>query len=564
MKFQEFISDFIPEEQLVLYDHGRFEEIIQPLADLGYLSISEEKGEIVTDEALNLAIAKFRKDHLLLDLLYDADYQDSVGTEREGDRHNLVSAQELKLLHQLVGLEGDLEMDYEPLLGDLNLYTRVTHYRLSILGLLKGNVGEAISDETLKVLTELKSWLGLDAFSNQSMIDLMGDVSLLTASLLNSQKFRETVPYFWLTTSNFTDKQKAEYKVYEDKCEIGNRFKKSLKNDFGQNSKGYIEFRKKVYRKNPDTKYMDRLTYDKFNNFILRLIQVRLWMFGSYTGTLDNSIGKMSFEAFLELENTEQALDTDGNNFKLKEFIAYVDEQYWIVNSRYFFNHFIQHIDKHKGRIDNLLVKYEQLKGDKDFEEVEQKAWRDINIKASENLKSSTKFGRRVYFGVKSIIKSIGNKIKQFFNFLMKTAKKIFNIFKNIIKVLYREIREGIRSYIQGMAFLFGKRKIETYSTEKPEEISVISDFDFDCDCVSINLINDKAACKIHSKRIMDYSKSLLFCLTLTGRAIHWIIAFSTGAGWSKLLIVIAKIFKRIIKDKLLTRRDGFKLEMTY
>jgi hypothetical protein len=148
---------------------------------------------------------------------------------------------------------------------------------------------------------------------------------------------------------------------------------------------------------------------------------------------------------------------------------------------------------------------------------------------------------------VKSILQRIGGAIKHVFTWMKDKLQSLWNWLRSLVKIIYREIREGLKVFAHGMKFLFGTREIVTSGNAG----ELFTKFDLDADSVLINSGMAADQLKAHSEQVSYFGSSLLFSLTLTGRVIHWAIGLATGGSWAEVLIKLAQLFKAQVKEWL-------------
>lgn len=529
----------IPQEELAAFDNGRYEEIVQMLSDLGYLAISDKENQIIDKPGLFNAVSTFRQEAIQGNLLASSIAYlfpaDPVETPQE-----IITPQELNLLQLLVGLDGDFNLTDIPQSATPRIFIRVFHYRLNLLGLYNGSIGNSYSALTEYAWNEFLSWLA--PLDKNKALELTGDLDQIIFTLKENPKFKNTILYF-----NYHSPEFAEFYTITQES-TGNAFRNQLRKSIENRSIEFRSFKKYADKKLPDLDFLEKQCESDLNKFMLRLMQLYQWMSGYYLGTIDGEIGKISFNSFLELAKSE--VENGNIEFRVPLFVAHLTGDYWIVNIHYFFDN-LWNEKEDQTDIGNLFrefsTQYEKLSPElRQNADVNLKAaWKEINVDKNRDLKSTRYRFRRIYFGIKSMVRSIRRSLKRLFGWIvLKTAEfteKIANLMKNFAKLLFREIREGLQLFAKGMAFLFGKRTITTDD--------YLTHYDFDAD--SIHLIPGYCSPELAQEHItmrQNTVQGLDFAMTLTGKLVRFIL-ITQGIGWHRVLIEVGIIIKSMFKN---------------
>jgi len=531
----------VPPSELAAFNHGRYEEIIQPLADLGYLAISNQEGEIVSNEALSHAIVSFRKEYFQTNLLVST--FESLTPRDLSDPDLMLTARELSLLHCLTSLDGDFELEELPAVGTQNIFTRLIHYRLNIMGLYDGRLDAPFAENPLSELRKLAEWFSSPALL---IINTLGNIPTLSSLIQNHNLTKDRVVYFtYKTPAN----RLANFNIKRGPAK--NAFMRQLKKDVRKKTLSFKNFRKKVHERKPDFEFLKKNVDQAINGFLLRLLQVRQWMGGYYLGTLDSDIGKMTFGSMLEFTKAE--VEHGNIDFTIQKFVGYVGQDFWVLNIHYPLKQMIKKVDSQEVSSEDLFNEYSAtldrlnpVQRD-NFDKNIKEAWKDINKENSRNLKSDDHYLRRIYYGVRTMVKSLWRGIRRLFRFLARSIVKLVNRLKNLAKILFREIREGLKAFAAGMKFLFGKRTLTTTNGQE----TITTHFDFDCDAKNAVSPNaSKGLIKLHLKALHRLPKDLNFALSVTAVIIKWILALIKG-NWPKLVIQVGLTFRKMIRKKL-------------
>jgi len=341
---------------------------------------------------------------------------------------------------------------------------------------------------------------------------------------------------------------RLERKISGLKYRFKAQLKRSLDADF------YKKLRLQVFESRSKN-YLQKLELNPFNGFLIRLIQVRQWMNGYYYGKLDSQPADRTFQSIVELIEEE-----DLKRLRLKYVLTKLGsstEGYWLLNAQYFFDCVCELEEQASTKNTAELIKEYEDQFDKDpiyKNEVTDAAWKSITAEIEEGIQETNTEIRRFYYGVKTLARSIGRVIHKLFLRIVRGVKSFIRIFKNFIKILYKEIREGIRKFFEGMEFLFGKRQIETANSA--DKILVTKyDFDFDVRVwASPDIpLNDY---KEHMLKCSGYAQNMRFSLKLVAKVLKWSFTLATGAlTWPKLALKVAFYFKDLVIQYLVKRK---------
>lgn len=164
------LETLIPEKEWKPFQQGQEEEGLQPLMDLGYLGIDQNKNK----QAILEAVRTFRNEYQQLGWLQqemNLPNPNAILPNRELDEL------EIKLLHLLVDMDGDFKIDLLPLEGEQSIVSRVIYFRLRVLGFCNQNVVQSTFDQQVieNLLAPLRRWMTLQ-ISFIRLVNLIGNV----------------------------------------------------------------------------------------------------------------------------------------------------------------------------------------------------------------------------------------------------------------------------------------------------------------------------------------------------------------------------------------------------
>lgn len=531
------LEDIVSQEELSVFDNGRYEEIVQMLSDLGYLAISAEEGKIVNGGKLRSAVKAFRKDAVKGLLISKSALDMPFPEDPKEDHEGILTYREFSVLQLLVSLDGDFTLKSIPEIRTLGIYIRVLQYRFYLLGLLEHHPDGHFTDELKLALDKLLGWLGKVGINE--LLELTGNLKKLIIRLKESNAFADQVVYF-----RFRHESSNRFDING----ANNSFLGQLKKDMKRNSPGFKELKLKSTPRKFDRQFFEDRANDPDGKFVVRLLQLSQWISGYYLGQIDGELGELTFSSFLQLAQGEA--ESGNTNFKMNLFVGYIADDFWVVNPHYLLDDVVLSAADQQTTTSTVFEsfgqEYERLNDD-DKETVDKNmraAWKSMNVNFSSDLKSSVHRFRRIYYGARSLLQSFWKGLKNIFSRLkdkaIDLASGLLNQVKNFAKFIYREIREALQIFSRGMKFLFGSRKLTTTDS--------ITRFDFDMDSItgSPEALTDNSL-KEHRQLLVATTTGLTFCLKLTGRLIR--LAVIASMGWHKLVLEAGIMLRKLIKE---------------
>ena len=298
-------DDFSAHDSTHNTEDERLEEFKQGLFALGYLSRASNLRADRNSKELISAARTFRQElagiaewNLNARLAEDPDIA-------EGD----ASETELALLTGLISLDGDLVLPFTPRPGEQNLVTRIIHYRLKILGLYEFNPGNPYDRRTEEALTTLVEILRPSPLGRSSglfdrlagnEINVLGDVELLARIYQDKFNIR---PLFFRGAYL---EERPDYAAYDELYVYDGKFEELDWFEKLHARARYDLAKRDIGERGP----LAGMVYDFQNEFGLRLVQIKLWMYGYYDGFLDGLFGEKSQVALRQALETEN-LDID-------------------------------------------------------------------------------------------------------------------------------------------------------------------------------------------------------------------------------------------------------------
>ncbi len=558
--------DFLPKQENQLFSKAIEREDylhqIQLLSDLKYLNNTDFKNQKVEPLRFNRAIERFRKEYKQLlqaretgSNFYEIYNQFNSNSYSES---NKLTKKEVFLLEALCNLEGQFII-YKIPIGEITLVSRVCLYRYKVYGIAREiQVNRLINNKIINLLTQRaysigfkKNWI--------ECANILGDqlkVTLFCKELyIRKDSAFNSIVFFKVKSRDTRRFIRSNFAISNRK-----RFKEKLDND-----KYYSQIEKRI---DEDKKVENQaFSATNENQFLLRVIQVKLWISGLYEGNLDNDFGRYTYHALKEF--LEFYLDDKKRPKKeLARVLLLLKSNYGLFNLVYFFKEYVDEIEnkplqKEHSSISNLYH-YATEANIADREKNHNKKRTILNTQSrlekqlKINLKSYAKNGialkqRKQYKGDRRFLRFFSKVfylIKEGVDIAVRVIKKLTSIILKSIKIIFHEIIRGVTAFKEGLQFLFDKRIIVTKN--------VISDFDFDFDgIIKISTTATVEQLENHSRLLEKKTKAIYPALNFTRIIIEWGISLVTGTSWVKILIGIAKLFKYFI-IKTLKQRENY------
>lgn len=560
--------DFLPSEKrekfLKAFNKEERIESLQLLSDFKYLDDSDFKKGVVKKEKLRKALFKFRKDYV--ELLKESSWSslnDAWSPRLEDLQENgqNLTEDEIDFLKTLAGLEGDFEILDVPL-DRITLMSRVAIYRCRVYALTSFQANRTPSQGFFEEVRKKIEGLEYEGHF-VSFLNMLGDQNLLSDFCRNSKRLNSLL----FDSTIFFEVKPGNARSFLKEFDKSISHKKKFLSVLPENGNKKVIDRLITHWNLIGTQADVRLKINvSENQFLLRVLQVKLWVLGLYHGELDHDFGPLTFKAltdyldFIIRENQNVQvqlskliyLESSGLcAFNFDHFLeshlpttelSQIDSGTESVSQVYEFV-----LDKHPKEA--TLSASDKRKLKRGREDVNKEIDKELTRRAREIGKNK----KRSYKGKGGFLRFFARAIKwakKGLRFLVKLVKKVLKIIKKAIVTLFEEVRRSIKALGKGFKFLFGKRIITTGG--------IATDYDFDFDGVTIlsgNPTEDEM--DAHMKKLRESSAAVYKSLTFVRNVIKWGLALGTG-GWLKILLGIARLFKNYIRDTLKERRFQF------
>jgi hypothetical protein len=541
------LEDFFPQERLQLIQIGREDEIRDMLSLLGY--IEEGAGNLDIDRA----ITQFRLDafaeNLFQQFLFS--FEDVPTAETLDFKLNPI---EHKALSEMTSLEGDFICVKMPPHGQITLSSRIIRYRLKVLALSDQEPAVAFAGDAMEALGALQDWLEVPTLLDAANIS--GNVPGIINIIVNNRNLNDRIVYYRssdVVNTDFLNLDKLQNRQY---------FQRSLALNLPKRSAALKSFVRSALDKDLD--FLNTEISNPINSFHFRVLQVHQWMAGfSHVNILDRS-EELTFNSVLEFHKLE--VEADNREQQILDVTAYIANGIWVFNIMYYFKR-ANEMHKNATTLDDVLEEFRQQVGggpaSTDVIEPEIIAsmddlWKDAVADQKDNNRP-----HRFYHGAKTLVKAIGRVLKRVFRWFRDKVKDLFEWLKSVARVVYKELREGIKVFAHGMKYLFGRRELITGDISAS---ILVTKYNLDSDASLFSSGADtQSLLKEHAKSSAYFGSSLNFSLTLTGKVIHWAIALASGGGWLEVLVKIAQVFHEMVKEWLKKKKaDGVTVAISY
>jgi hypothetical protein len=534
------LEDFFPQDRLDVLDQGRDAEIHEMLEFLGYIRRDEMSGASVEEAFHRFRVDAF-SENLFQQFLFS--FEEDPLPSRLSFKINPI---EYKALTEMTSLEGDFISNSLPELGSVTLTSRIIRYRLKILGLSDRQVSSAFDMEAIEGLNKIKQWL--KSSSILETVNLSGDIPAIIRIVIETPELSDRIIYF-------ASEESDSHHLSLDDPLVRIEFLEKLKKNLPRKSKALKEFRRNALDKDLD--FIAVKMGDPFNSFLFRLLQVQQWMSGFYRGEIGQRTASISFESILEYLRFER--ESGKIDMSLWHVVAHITDRFWAFNIMYYFNE-IKELYQDPTTMNDVMEEFKKVSSARTNDDFQMSS---IAVQRMDELWSSNNIGMHTldsspranfYHGAKTVIKRIGKVLTKVFDWFRDKLTQLINWLKSVVKIIYRELREGIQVFAHGMKFVFGKREIITRTL--PSGV-VATKFDLDADGIvfASSDLNSKKDIKDHVEKTTFFGSSLMFSLTLTGKIIHWAIGLVTGGTWAEVLVKIAQIFHEMVKEWLTKKK---------
>ncbi|MBK6963276.1 MAG: hypothetical protein IPH20_04870 [Bacteroidales bacterium] len=504
---------------------------VQMLTDLGYLKTELLYEGNATEKAAS-AFQMFYSDLLASGLTNPQQLENlkaMYGLEAE-----------VKLLEAATDVDEGFRFTSLPRLGDLNLITRIVHYRLALLGFYPGQIDSVFNAYSISGLDKAASLIGQKALDT---LNMLGDLQQFTIAFTNAHGYSNSLAVIKIPSSQTADNIPG----------YSGKFKRRLRDDL-RNHPAEFEVLDKFlfFRKDDkvDNAFVNKLADAELNGFILRLIQLHQWMSGYYNGALDAGFGEVSLNSLLNIIHNYR--ESAGVRISDGEVLVNVTGDYYLFNCLFFLKQYqaeSQQQDKSFETLAAIVQSYQnavKVDDKSDFE----KNFRSGMAAVVERQKilPVKKNGviRRIFFGVRTFFKKAFRFARKIFSWIAKWAEKAIDFLGNLFRMIYAYVKEAVRHFVEGVRFLLGKFPVIT--SGKSGEL-IYSNLAADKDGVNIIGNAEPGEIRQHLSSLKGMVSSMKFSLAVIGMLVQVMkTALSANApvAWPVLILNLGMSFKKV------------------
>ncbi|MFY0601657.1 MAG: hypothetical protein JXR03_18430 [Cyclobacteriaceae bacterium] len=284
----------------------------------------------------------------------------------------------------------------------------------------------------------------------------------------------------------------------------------------------------------------------EINQFLKKVIQLRLWDLGLYPGRPDNQFGKKSFQSIKHLLELYSFNEGKHRGIKKKLLIHNINDDLWLLNP-ILLNSMLDELQEEqenthsaeKLSISGQLSDYvSQVKSQKDQNILLEQIESEIDSKVS-HPNCSKKVSKGFFRSIRNFFRKAKKFVVGIINKVKDLIKSFFKWIKNAVDILLKEIKAIFRKIKEALTFLFGKRY---FSSSKVQKGSVSSDYGFDFDNITMirNASNEVILehINLNNRKVKSFEEVLGFLGLTLNIAIN---AFKGPVGWIQLGIDLIK-----------------------
>jgi len=503
---------------------------IQHLTELGYIPVIRVNTLIPKEVAL--AKAAFLKDVKRSGL-----YPEITPGQLIPDDDDLLA----DMLGQAVDIDEGFIFGRLPEKGELNLITRIIHYRLDLFGMWEFPVSNPFNAVTLAGLKEIAGYADC---SPLEAVNLMGDVEKFTQKLLKANKEEKFILTF--KPANTVDEPLIR------KLDRRHKFKRQLIEDFGERNDFFKYLNREVLKNDPskiDMVFLHKEALNPFKRFILRLIQIHQWQEGLYDGLLDSDIGEVTLSSIINAVHLYNV--TDRKNIQLYRVLTYVYDGYFLFNALFFLQEYMtedqqtEYAADAEGKILSDITKAMKNAGPQSLNafHLNLEILKDeITIASTQKPEEKKGFLKRVYFGIKRFFRKVVRFSKKIFHWIVQLSRSFMGILKKIFGHFFNNLAKGIKAFIDGIKFLFGKKSTVTVKEDKV----ISSVIRIDGDSTSFVSQNATELMHEHLQKIRYHTTSMIFSLSIVGGVLNIVMKAISVISWPMILFSIIRIYRNI------------------
>ena len=508
-------------------------EVVQHLAELGYLPL------LSVNALLPAQMARAKREFL------EELEQSSLFSPQEIAYHKKIEEEHfvLHFLRRATDIDEGITIQALPRHGEKNLLSRIIHYRLDLFGLWPHPIEVPYTHTTAIQLSEMEEYTKSHALQ---AFNLMADIEQLTRHLLSVHEEDEFIV-------TFQSLQVA--RELQDKLERRRNFRNQLLMDFGEKNEFFRHVSQEVLKPNEkkiDYPFLHEESRKSFKRFVLRLIQVHQWQDGFYDGVLDSKIGEVTLQGVLQ--SIDFYNEADKKDIKTHRVLTYLGNNFFMFNALFFLQEYMleEAQENAGGRSGGEEKVWEQLSAQvrdadassqQSFQANLEKLKTDIYTETNRPPQEKTGLLKRIYFGIKKIIKKAFRFIRKIFNWIKAGVEKAWSFLKKLFQGFFDHLSTGLKVFIDGLKFLIGKKYVVTQEGGQ----MIVSRFHLDGDTVSICYQASTSLIPQHVSQTQYQLGSLQFSMAVVGGVLKIVLHALILIAWPFILITIVKVFRNIL-----------------
>ncbi|MGB0525845.1 MAG: hypothetical protein ACPGJS_22890 [Flammeovirgaceae bacterium] len=532
----ETLFESFPQEQLDQVGHEESEDLLD---DLNYLAIDQNIDRVISEDAYHHALQTFRSECKQYLRQIDATLQLPYPLPA-----TKLCQEEIDLLNRFTSLDNEFQLPSLNQIYKNPLLRRIWSYRLRILDF---SIHELEQDGELAI-AQLRKWLGKTKFSVATVIKLTGDVSQLTTELVKKNVIAGTEYHHIVYFNSLTKKKPANFSNSRQ------TFETYYQTEIRATPTNIQRFEATFTRKKKIEAYLEKPGNAAFNRFMIRLVQIQLWMLGTSDIKLDDDLEELNPD---HIRDTWWLAHQVREQLELSQLL-FRRNKIWMLNVRTLLERFIPTVlrENRKNEANTISGQLlEVIETGEGSTADQQEAYGEIKAQL-EAPATSTKTRKKKYRGANKIwgaIKWVFQKAGKLLKNIINAIKAFFQKIKDSIRRIWEEIRSTITAIREGLDFLFGRRIVHTESADGSQSVTTDFDHNFDSITQISGEVNEELLQQhqLRCQQKLASSTTTLASLRKIFLVIVDIIKMSNPLGWIQLGFKLVKALGKQLLSSL-------------
>lgn len=505
-------------------------EVIQHLRDLGYLN-QLPFGAVNREATLSVALSEFENELLASTLISKQEIQSLKALYSDAFAE--------EMLRRLMDLDEGIPIKQMPQQGEVNLSSRLIHYRLGMYGLYSLNAAHTFGFTSMMGLQTLKHHLSIS--SNLEAVNQLANKEGVLKRILSIYGNERCLMFVHVSSNEMKDLNFETKKIRSTRD-----FYHRLSHDFELKPHYLAGFKRDILNRDRDKvkwEYVKGRSTDELTNFIIKVLQVHQWMDGFYEGKTDGEIGSLSLNSIADLLKFYNAGNDD--DLSLKSMLYYIGKGYFVFNALTLINNYV--IEDAPESRDADVIKSLTIQSGRLNESDRAKFEANLNSVLDsakvelhqQKQKAKMGIGKRVYFGIRSFLKKLFRIGKRLIKMILHHLKKIFKQLSDFFKRILEYGKQALKSFIQGIKYIIGRLPVITETEQK----LAVTHAEFMGDTLSI--VSDqltKQGIDSHYEKVQEVQRSAQFSVAIVGEVLKLLKYMLKGfVGWPILILQLAK-----------------------